>query len=78
MSVGGIVAHASSTVRRIAEMHIHHPRSPWQKHVTVTAGLATVRPARDEETPARLVERAAQALQEAKMHMRGGLNQAPD
>jgi diguanylate cyclase (GGDEF)-like protein/PAS domain S-box-containing protein len=78
MGVGGIVDHASATVRKVGEMHIHHPRSPWQKHVTVTAGLATVIPSRDEETPARLVERAAQALQEAKVHMRGGLNQAPD
>lgn len=76
--VGGIVAHAGATVRKVGEMHIHHPRSPWQKHVTVTAGLATVTPAREEETPARLVERAGQALQEAKIHMRGGLNQAPD
>jgi len=78
LGVGGIVDHASATVRKVGEMHIHHPRSPWQKHVTVTAGLATVTPSRDEETPARLVERAAQALQEAKVHMRGGLNQAPD
>jgi two-component system cell cycle response regulator len=78
MGVGGIVEHASATVRRVAEMHIHHPRSPWQKHVTVTASIATVSPAREEDSPARLVERAGQALQEAKMHMRGGLNQAPD
>lgn len=78
MGVGGLVVHATATVRKVAEMHIHHPRSPWQKHVTVTAGLATVMPAREEESSARLVERASQALQEAKMHMRGGLNQAPD
>jgi two-component system cell cycle response regulator len=78
MNIGGIVAHAGATVRKVAEMHIHHPRSPWQKHVTVTASIATVVPSRDEETAARLVERAAQALQEAKVHMRGGLNQAPD
>ena len=30
--------------KRVAEMHVHHPRSPLQKFVTVTAGLATVTP----------------------------------
>ncbi len=76
--VSGIVDHAAGNVRRIADMRIHHPRSPLQKFVTVTAGLATVRPERDEETPGRLVQRAEQALQEAKRDLRGGLNQAPD
>jgi diguanylate cyclase (GGDEF)-like protein len=77
-SVAGVVEHASLTVRRVAEMHIHHPRSPLQKFVTVTAGLATVTPARDEEQATRLIERAENALREAKRDMRGALNQAPD
>lgn len=77
-SVAGVVEHAQSTVRRIAEMRIHHPRSPLQRYVTVTAGLATVTPERDEEQPSRLIGRADQALAEAKRDLRGGLNQAPD
>jgi diguanylate cyclase (GGDEF)-like protein/PAS domain S-box-containing protein len=78
MSVSGIVAHAASTVRKVAEMHIHHPRSPLQKFVTVTAAIATVTPEREEEVTTRLTERTETALQEGKRHMRGGLNQAPD
>src|SRR5690606_16731972 len=73
-----VVEHASANVRRIAEMRIHHPRSPLQKFVTVTASVATVTPGRDEEEPQRLLERAEQALVEAKRDLRGGLNQAPD
>ncbi|HWL61741.1 MAG TPA: diguanylate cyclase [Steroidobacteraceae bacterium] len=76
--VSGIVDHAAGNVRRIADMKIHHPRSPLQKFVTVTAGLATVLPDREEETPGRLVQRVEKALQEAKRDLRGGLNQAPD
>jgi len=78
VSVGGVVEHAQATVRKVAEMRVHHPRSQTQKFVTVTAGLATVVPHRDEESPQRLVERAEQALREAKSAMRGELNQAPD
>jgi diguanylate cyclase (GGDEF)-like protein/PAS domain S-box-containing protein len=73
-----IVEHATANVRRIAEMRIHHPRSPLQKFVTVTAGLATVKPTREEEEPERLVRRAEEALAEAKRDLRGGLNLAPD
>jgi diguanylate cyclase (GGDEF)-like protein/PAS domain S-box-containing protein len=77
-SVAGVVEHAMATVRRVAEMRIHHPRSPQQKFVTVTAGLATVTPQMEEQAPERLVERAQVALKEAKRDMRGALNQAPD
>jgi two-component system cell cycle response regulator len=76
--VAGIVDHAQANVRRIADLRIHHPRSPLQKFVTVTASLATSTPGRDEEEPQRLVERAEHALQEAKRDLRGGLNHAPD
>jgi diguanylate cyclase (GGDEF)-like protein/PAS domain S-box-containing protein len=78
VSVAGVVDHAQATVRKIAEMRVHHPRSPTQKFVTVTAGLATVYPQREEDAPRRLLERASNALSEAKRDMRGGLNQAPD
>lgn len=76
--VAGVVDHAAATVRRVADMRIHHPRSPLQKFVTITAGLATVTPEREEEEPSRLVSRAEEALKEAKRDLRGGLNQAPD
>jgi len=78
VSAAGVVEHAQSTVRKVAEMKVHHPRSPTQKILTVTAGLATVIPQREEESPQRLVDRAVQALREAKRDLRGGLNQAPD
>jgi diguanylate cyclase (GGDEF)-like protein/PAS domain S-box-containing protein len=77
-AVDGVVDHAQATVSKVAEMRVHHPRSPTQKFLTVTAGLATVRPRREEETPQRLIERACLALSEAKRDLRGGLNQAPD
>lgn len=78
VSVGGVVEHAQATVRKVAEMKVHHPRSPTQKILTVTAGLATVVPQREEESPQRLVDRAVEALREGKRDLRGGLNQAPD
>jgi len=78
VSVHGVVEHAQATVRKVAEMRVHHPRSPTQKYVTVTAGLATVFPQREEQSAARLLERARNALAEAKRELRGGLNQAPD
>jgi hypothetical protein len=37
-----------------------------------------VTPGREEEVPTRLIERAQQALQDAKRDLRGGLNHAPD
>ncbi|HTQ36453.1 MAG TPA: diguanylate cyclase [Steroidobacteraceae bacterium] len=76
--VPGVIRHATATVQRVAEMHIHHPRAPLQKFVTVTAGLATVTPTRAEEQPERLVERAEAALREAREGMRGALQVAPD
>lgn len=77
-AVAGVVEHAATTVRRVADMHIHHPRSPLNKFVTVTAGLATVQPERDEEDAKRLLERAEKALAEGKVERRGGLTQAAD
>jgi two-component system, cell cycle response regulator len=73
----GIVDHVSATARRIADMHVHHPRSPVQKFVTVTAGLATVTPEREEDSPQRLIDAAAAALQSAKTGNRGGVGVSP-
>lgn len=68
-----VIRHAEVTLQRIAEMRVHHPRSPLQKYVTVTAGLASAQPGRDEDSAARLVEQAVQALAEAKQSRRGEL-----
>jgi diguanylate cyclase (GGDEF)-like protein/PAS domain S-box-containing protein len=68
-----IIRHADVTLQRIAEMRVHHPRSPLQKYVTVTAGLASAQPGRDEDLATRLVEQAQQALAEAKRSRRGAL-----
>jgi diguanylate cyclase (GGDEF)-like protein/PAS domain S-box-containing protein len=76
--VTGLVDHAQATLRRIADMRIHHPRAPLSKFITVTASLVTVTPQREEEQATRLIERAEQALQDAKRDLRGGLNHAPD
>jgi diguanylate cyclase (GGDEF)-like protein/PAS domain S-box-containing protein len=72
----GIIEHARLTVQRVAEMHIHHPRAPVQKFVTVTAALATVTPERSEEEPARLTAQADTTLQQAKLEARGALRLA--
>lgn len=68
-----VIRHADMTLQRIAEMRVHHPRSPLQKYVTVTAGLASAQPGRDEEAATRLVDQAQQALAEAKGSRRGAL-----
>jgi PleD family two-component response regulator len=75
-AVQGIIDHARSTVRRVAEMHIHHPRASLQKVVTVTAALATVTPERSEEEPARLTGLAEDTLRLAKLETRGALRLA--
>jgi diguanylate cyclase (GGDEF)-like protein/PAS domain S-box-containing protein len=73
----GVAAHVEVTSRRIADMHVHHPHSPVQKFVTVTAGLATVSPAREEDSPQRLIDAATAALQAAKADHRGGVCVSP-
>lgn len=72
-----VVDHVKATAARIADMHVHHPHSPVQKFVTVTAGLATITPAREEETPQRLIDAATVALQSAKAGSRGGVCVSP-
>jgi PleD family two-component response regulator len=66
-----------ATAQRIADMHVHHPRSPVQKFVTVTAGLATVTPGREEDSPQRLIDAASSALQIAKAEYRGAVFVSP-
>ena len=74
---GGVAGHVQATLRRIADMHVHHPHSPVQKYVTVTAGLATATPAREEETAQRLIDAATSALQAAKAGHRSGVFVSP-
>ncbi len=71
--VQGVIEHARSTVQRVADMHIHHPRAPLQKVVTVTAALVTLTPERAEEEPGRLIRKAEDTLRRAKTGLRGAL-----
>jgi diguanylate cyclase (GGDEF)-like protein/PAS domain S-box-containing protein len=68
-----VLRHAESTVERITQLRIHHPRSPALKFVTVTAGAATCMPERDEDEPTRLIEAARAALADGKRDRRGAL-----
>jgi PleD family two-component response regulator len=43
----------------------------------VTAGLATVTPEREEDSPQRLIDTATAALQSAKAGNRGGVSVSP-
>lgn len=74
-AVPGMAGHARATVQRVADMHIHHPRAPLQKFVTITAALVTVTPERSEEGAARLVQQADETLQRAKQETPGDLCQ---
>jgi diguanylate cyclase (GGDEF)-like protein/PAS domain S-box-containing protein len=77
-STDQVVPHAAATVRKVAEMRVHHPRASLQKIVTLTGALATVTPGREEPGAERLIEIALEALREGKRDLRGGLNIAPD
>ena len=72
--VQGVLDHFRSTVQRVADMHIHHPRSPLQKFVTVTAAAVTLTPERAEEEPGRLTSQVEEALRQAKRDARGALS----
>lgn len=76
-TAGSVVDHVNLISRRVVDLHMHHPHSPVQKFVTVTAGLATVTPAREEDMPQRLIDAACAALQKAKTTSRGGLVVSP-
>lgn len=71
-----VVGHARRVVERVAALHLHHPRSPGLKIVTVTAAAATLVPAQDEEGAARLVTRATEALDQGKLRNRNALTVA--
>lgn len=57
--------HVQMLLDRVRELHIHHPRSPVARHVTVAAACATVRPVPGEPMMA-LEQRVEAALAEAQ------------
>jgi len=58
-------SHAENVIARVHELAIHHPRSPVSRFVTMTAGVATLVPSR-EDAPQRLLEATLGALNDAK------------
>jgi diguanylate cyclase (GGDEF)-like protein/PAS domain S-box-containing protein len=58
-------SYAETVIARVHELAIHHPRSTVSRFVTMTAGVATLVPARDA-SPQQLVDAAFAALKEAK------------
>lgn len=71
-----VTAYTTTVVQRVADLHIHHPRSATQKYVTVSAGAASVVPQRDEPDCGYLVRAAEAALKRAKSSGRGQLQLA--
>jgi diguanylate cyclase (GGDEF)-like protein len=57
-------AHATALAARVRELHLHHPRSPVARVVTVTVGVAQQTPAPDD-TPELLLRQALQSLDAA-------------
>ncbi|HSN71686.1 MAG TPA: diguanylate cyclase [Steroidobacteraceae bacterium] len=53
--------HATNVIARVHELAIHHPRSPVSRFVTMTAGVATLVPAR-EDAPQRLIDATVEVL----------------
>lgn len=56
---------ANVLLDRVREQHIHHPRSTVQRYVTVSAGVTSVAPAKDESEEL-LFTRVRAALKQAK------------
>lgn len=54
---------------RVLELEIEHKRNPPVGYVSISLGLATLVPD-EQETPARFIERADQALYQSKIHGR--------
>ena len=64
--VAATTVFVESVVQRMAEQHIHHPRSSRQRFVSVTAAVACLTPGRDRQ-PEMLVRGATRALQRARV-----------
>ncbi len=57
--------HALTLAARVRDLHLHHPRAPLARVVTVTVGVAQVVPAPDA-TPEQLLRAAQQSLEAAR------------
>jgi diguanylate cyclase (GGDEF)-like protein/PAS domain S-box-containing protein len=55
----------NNILERVREARIHHPKSPVQRYVTVSAGVVSGVPG-PEDKPEQLIERARHALKDAK------------
>ena len=62
----GINEYARVVAHRIAELHIHNPRALSQKMLTVSTGVATALPSRDDEDCSPLIRAAQSALRQAQ------------
>jgi diguanylate cyclase (GGDEF)-like protein/PAS domain S-box-containing protein len=62
----GINDYAQLVAQRVLELHIHNPRATNQKMLTVSTGVATTVPAREEDDCGRLVRAAESALRHAQ------------
>lgn len=56
---------AHTLLERVREQHIHHPRSSVQRYVTVSGGVASLTPAKDDQVEM-LLQKAQAALKHAK------------
>lgn len=66
VAAAGINAHAELVGQRVAELRIHNPRGLAQKFLTVSTGVATHLPGRDEVECTPLVRAAEAALGRAR------------
>lgn len=65
MSAAQAEAHGVALAARVRELHLHHPRSPVARVVTVTVGVAQQTPG-PEDTPELLLRDALRALDAAR------------
>jgi PAS domain S-box-containing protein/diguanylate cyclase (GGDEF)-like protein len=62
----GIAAYVQTVVQRVADLRIHHPHAVGQKFITVSAGVATRVPSREDPDSSVLVREAESALRQAQ------------
>ncbi|HVN43280.1 MAG TPA: GGDEF domain-containing protein [Steroidobacteraceae bacterium] len=65
MPAGGAKVHAEQILERVRSLAIHHPRSPTGRYLTMSAGVATVIPARDQGAES-LIHAVEAALRQAR------------
>ena len=64
--------HGETLAARVRELHMHHPRSPVARFVTVSVGVAQCVPS-PQAAPEALLEAAQQALDDARAAGRNGV-----